>query len=63
LIFLGCPQKLSFNTLERDVEMEVIISQKNVTQTQHLDTSSQMNNNTSQFFDEEEDDDDEYVVE
>ncbi|KAE9022196.1 hypothetical protein PR003_g12410 [Phytophthora rubi] len=53
----GCPQKLSFNNLERDVEMEVIIARSRHTSEQQR----------SQAFaardQDEEDDEEEYVVE
>ncbi|GMF15197.1 unnamed protein product [Phytophthora lilii] len=51
-----CPQKLSFNSLERDVEMEVIIARSH-------HASGQQRSQAAAAMDEDEDDDEEYVVE
>ncbi|OWZ22688.1 hypothetical protein PHMEG_0002568 [Phytophthora megakarya] len=51
----GCPQKLSFNSLERDVEMEVIISR--------LASEQQRSQAVAAAGQEEDEDEEEYVVE
>ncbi|KAG7385505.1 hypothetical protein PHYPSEUDO_001455 [Phytophthora pseudosyringae] len=52
----GCPQKLSFNSLERDVEMEVIIARSH-------HNSEQQRSQAVAADQDEEDDEEEYVVE
>ncbi|KAG2765899.1 hypothetical protein JG687_00005067 [Phytophthora cactorum] len=52
----GCPQKLAFDSLERDVEMEVIIARSH-------HTSEQQRSQAVAAADEDDEDEEEYVVE
>ncbi|DBA01304.1 TPA: hypothetical protein N0F65_001809 [Lagenidium giganteum] len=56
----GCPQRLSFAQLERDVEMEVLISRKKHDSQQRSQAAA---SNAAAFGEEEEGDDEEYLVE